>query len=342
MSKNSSTRRENNFDILRLILAIVVVFFHAGGAISGSPELAWLPDVFSGHLAVEGFFAISGFLIFASYERSHSLTDYFLKRAGRILPGYWLATIFCLAIAFSEGCFHVGKFLVANLSFANFIQPSIPGLWETNPGTNVVDGALWTLKIEVMFYLIVPLIVWLCRKTRRDAVLWTLFALSIVYRVVVAKHSETLALQLPGQLSFFMIGALIHYHQKFFYKYGWWLTAAAGMLFVLHKYTGWFAPRPAAVATLTLSAALLLPVVKGPARWGDFSYSTYVLHWPMLQLVAAAGLFALHPWSGLALTFLMIAVGAVISWFLVEKPALDRVHVHAQRFKDPVPAVIPS
>lgn len=339
MSKNSSTRRENNFDILRLILAVVVVFFHAG-SISGSPELTWLSDVFSGHLAVEGFFAISGFLIFASYERSPSLKDYFLRRGGRILPGYWLATIFCLAIAFSNGCFHVGKFLLGNLTFANFIQPWIPGLWETNP-TNIVDGALWTLKIEVMFYLIVPLIVWVCRKTRRDAVLWTLFVLSIVFRVAMAKH-VTLALQLPGQLSFFMIGALIHYHQKFFYKYGWWLMAGAGVLLALHKFTGWFAPRPAAVATLILGAALLLPVVKGPARWGDFSYSTYVLHWPIIQLVVAAGVFALHPWGGLALAFLMIAVGAVISWFLVEKPALDRVHVHSQRFKQAMPAVIPS
>ena len=339
MSKNSSTRRENNFDILRLVLAVVVVFFHAG-SISGSPELAWLSDVCSGHLAVEGFFAISGFLIFASYERSQSLKDYFLRRGGRILPGYWLATIFCLAIAFSEGCFHVGRFLVANLTFANFVQPSIPGLWETNP-TNVVDGALWTLKIEVMFYLVVPLIVWVCRKLRRDAVLWVLFALSIVYRLAMAKH-VTLMLQLPGQLSFFMIGALVHYHQKFFYKYGWWLMAGAGALFALHKLTGWFAFRPAAVATLILGAALLLPVVKGPTRWGDFSYSTYVLHWPILQLVVAAGVFALHPWGGMALAFLMIAVGAVISWFLVEKPALDRVHRHAQRFKQPMPAVIPS
>ena len=340
MSKNSSTRRENNFDILRLILAIVVVFFHAG-AISGSPELNWLSDAFSGHLAVEGFFAISGFLIFASYERSTSLKDYYLKRGGRILPGYWLATIFCLAIAFSEGCFHVGKFLLGNLTFMNFIQPWIPGLWETNP-SNIVDGALWTLKIEVMFYVAVPLIVWVCRKLRRDAVLWTLFALSIVYRVALAPQHEDLSLQLPGQLSFFMIGALVHYHQKLFYKYGWWLMAGAGALFALHKLTGWFAPRPAAVATLILGAALLLPVVKGPARWGDFSYSTYVLHWPILQLVVAAGVFALHPWGAMALVFLVIAVGAVISWFLVEKPALDRVHVHSQRFKQPMPAVIPS
>ena len=48
---------------------------------------------------------------------------------------------------------------------------------------------------------------------------------------------RTLALQLPGQLSFFMIGALIHYHQKLFYKYGWWLMAGAAALFALHEYT---------------------------------------------------------------------------------------------------------
>src|ERR1700743_3232503 len=103
MSKNSSKRRENNFDILRLVLAIVVVFFHAG-SISGSPELVWLSDAFSGHLAVEGFFAISGFLIFASYERSTSLKDYFLRRGGRILPGYWVGARFLPGDAVFAGC----------------------------------------------------------------------------------------------------------------------------------------------------------------------------------------------------------------------------------------------
>src|SRR6185369_7211979 len=55
-------KRENNFDIMRLLLAIVVIFFHVGW-ISGAPIFAPLPRYFSGHLAVEGFFAISGFLI---------------------------------------------------------------------------------------------------------------------------------------------------------------------------------------------------------------------------------------------------------------------------------------
>ncbi|WP_035349113.1 acyltransferase family protein [Edaphobacter aggregans] len=330
-------KRENNFDIMRLLLAAVVIFFHVG-YISGAPIFAPLPRYFSGHLAVEGFFAISGFLIFASWERSSSLRDYWIKRAARILPGYWLATAFCLAIAFFSGSFHVGRFLFANLTFLNFLGGSIPGVFANNP-EHGINGALWTIKIEVMFYIAVPIIVWLCRRLHRDAVLWTLFVLSIVYRVLMADHNS-LALQLPGQLSFFMIGALIHYHLRWFEANGKWISAVAALLYIAHVATGWFVFRPAGVATLTLSACLLLPTVKGPTRWGDFSYGTYVLHWPIIQLVVAAGLYRAHPWLALALTLAAIAIGAALSWFFVEKPSLALAH--SRRIKTPYPAVTPS
>jgi peptidoglycan/LPS O-acetylase OafA/YrhL len=329
--------RENNFDIIRLSLAIVVVFFHIGH-VSDSPIFAPLPRYFSGHLAVEGFFAISGFLIFASYERCTSLMDYFTKRAARILPGYWLATALCLVVAFCYGSFHVVPFLLANLSFATFLAPSIPGVYPSNPNS-VMNGALWTIKIEVMFYIMVPLIVWVCRRLNRDAVLWTIFVCSIFYRVAFARH-ETLAVQLPGQLSFFIIGALIYYHQQFFQQYGKWLMLGAALLYALHVSTGWFFPRPAAIATLTLGASLLLPTVKGPTRWGDFSYGTYVLHWPIIQIVVAVGLYRTHPWAAMAVTLIALAIAAPLSWFFVEKPSLALVH--ARRSKSRQTAVIPS
>ena len=97
---------------------------------------------------------------------------------------------------------------------------------------------------------------------------------------------------------------------------------------------------PAAVATLTLAAALLLPVVKGPTRFGDFSYGTYVLHWPIIQIVVAMGLYASQPYLALALTLLLTAIGAALSWFLVEKPSLALAH--SRRIKNPYPAVTPS
>jgi peptidoglycan/LPS O-acetylase OafA/YrhL len=337
-SKGTALKRQNNFDIMRLALALVVIFFHVG-YISGAPIFASLPRYFSGHLAVEGFFAISGFLIFASWERCTGVGDYCRKRAARILPGYWLATAFALIISFSCGQFHVGKFLAGNLTFLNFIGGVIPGVFASNP-EHGMNGALWTIKIEVMFYAAVPIIVWACRRLHRDSVLWSLFALSILYRVLMSGHSTTLALQLPGQLSFFMIGALIHYHLRFFEANGKWFALGAVLLWFAHVGTGWFVFRPAAVATLTIYACLLLPVVKGPARWGDFSYGTYVLHWPIIQLLVAAGLYRTHPWAALVLTVTAIAIGAVLSWFFVEKPAL--AFAHSRRIKTPYPAVTPS
>jgi len=127
--------RPNNFDLARLVLAGSVVFSHCY-ALSQRPELKVL-DLDS-RAAVEGFFVISGFLIFASLERSKSLRDYYIKRAKRILPGYWLSTIVCVvvAVAFSRA-FHLGKFLLANLTFLNTFQPGVPGVFEGHSSASV-------------------------------------------------------------------------------------------------------------------------------------------------------------------------------------------------------------
>jgi peptidoglycan/LPS O-acetylase OafA/YrhL len=335
--------RKNNFDIVRLLLAAVVVLSHAFD-LSQNPHLEWIERVLNARLAVEGFFAISGFLIFASYERCASLKEYFANRAWRILPGYWLSTLFCLAIAFSLGCFHVGGFLAANLTFANFLHPGIPGVFERNPGNNAMNGALWTIKVEVMFYVAVPLIVWLCRRLRRDAVLWTLFALSVAFRIFV--HSEKLAIQLPGQLSFFIIGALIYYHLAWFKRHGTVLMIAALLMYLANGWTGWFVLRPAAVAALTLGACQLLPHIEGPTRWGDFSYGTYILHYPIVQCVVASGLYGIHPWLALLVTLALATGAASFSWFVVEKPSLShsrsrRLRMAANHATANYPAAVP-
>jgi peptidoglycan/LPS O-acetylase OafA/YrhL len=321
--------RQNNFDIVRLILASIVVLVHSED-LTSSPSLVGMTRFLSSHLAVEGFFAISGFLIFASYERCTSLREYFTNRAWRILPGYWLSTVFCLLIAFSLGCFDVGKFLFANLTFANFLHPGIPGVFEHNPTNPDMNGALWTIKIEVMFYISVPIIVWLCRRLNRDAVLWTLFFASIAYRVLLANH-EKASIQLPGQLSFFLIGTIIYYHLAFFKKHGKWIALLAAVCYGLHLWTGWFALRPAPIGVFILGASLLLPQIKGPTRWGDFSYGTYILHYPILQMIIAAGLFYVHPWLALLLSIGLVMIAATLSWFFVEKPSL--AHAKSRRLR---------
>lgn len=321
--------RRNNFDIVRLLLAAIVVVVHSYD-LSGAEGLAPVRRLLSSRLAVECFFVISGFLIFASYERCSTLREYFSNRAWRIMPAYWLSTLFCLLIAFAHRSFHVGGFLLANLSFLTFLHPNITGVFDENPGNAAMNGALWTIKIEVMFYLAVPLIVWLCRRLKRDVVLCALLVGSVIFRLAVARH-ESLAVQLPGQLSFFLVGALVFYHFDRFKRQGRWWVLGAAVLYALHAWTGWFALRPVAVGVLTLGACLLLPQVKGPTRWGDFSYGTYILHYPMVQLLVEGGWFRLHAWAALLATVLLVGTGAVLSWNFVEAPSL--AHARSRRLR---------
>ena len=95
-----------------------------------------------------------------------------------------------------------------------------------------MNGALWTLKIEVMFYAIVPLIAWLCRRLGTARVLAALYLASVAYylalgHVAEARGSRLYAqfqLQLPGQLAYFVAGAAGFYSDHVLAK-RWWLLA---------------------------------------------------------------------------------------------------------------------
>src|SRR5690606_26785217 len=110
----------------------------------------------SSDLAVKGFFIVSGFLIFMSYENTSDVEKYFWKRLKRIYPGYLIViflTCICATffILFTGGDVPIAaliKYFLANFLFLNFLQPDLPGIFESNALT-AINGALWTLKIEV-------------------------------------------------------------------------------------------------------------------------------------------------------------------------------------------------
>ena len=171
----------NNFDLLRFLFASIVFFVHAS-ALSKATGLISQLNILSADLAVKSFFVISGFLIFMSYENSSSSYSYFIKRIRRIYPAYVIVIVlsavlgfFLSTLSFKEYfCLDLINYLGFNLIFLNFIHPNLPGLFESN-ALSAVNGALWTLKIEVMFYVSVPLIVLLFKKLNR------LFVLAAIY-----------------------------------------------------------------------------------------------------------------------------------------------------------------
>lgn len=330
--------RQNNFDLLRFLFAFVVFLVHAH-ALSGVHELAVFIRYLSSDLAVKSFFVVSGFLIFMSYENSRSMSDYFGKRLRRIYPAYVfviLASVLLGGVFTSYGLsdyfsLPLLKYLAANLLFLNFLQPDLPGLFQHNLW-QAVNGALWTLKIEIMFYLLVPLAAVAFTRLGRLPVLVVMYVGSVVYSAAMAALAAQsgsglyleLQRQLPGQLGFFVAGAAGYYYFQYLSRYVWPLWVAAVAAFLLQAWLPWAVVEPLALGIVVVSIACIFPFLGNFGRYGDFSYGVYIIHFPILQLLIAYGSFGVAPWLALLAATALIMAASILLWHFVEKPFLRR------------------
>lgn len=323
----------NNFDHLRLFLALSVACVHAA-TLSGEPQLAWMNHCFNSKLAVDGFFIISGCMVTASYERSRSWRDYLGKRARRIYPGYVAVIIASLLLGacitssaqyWQEGT--TWRYLAANLVFLNFLAPLLPGVFDASPvNMHAVNGALYTIKIEVLFYLLLPFLVLLHRKTGVMRLLAGLYILSCLYYYAAAPLSTVLARQLPGQLRYFAVGMALYYFGDAWRKYLHRLLIPAAIIVGFYSFDVDALPLetiyPAAVGVLVAWVAYGLPRLGNLMRVGDISYGVYIVHFPLIQLAVQMGWLNTHPLAGAALVGAVVVALAIALWHLVEKPAL--------------------
>lgn len=337
MSQNNTRLTTNNFDLLRLLFAGTVCIVHAY-ELSGYQKLAWIGSILSSAVAVKAFFVVSGFLIFMSFERTSSISSYAEKRFRRIYPAYFIVVMICafgligisskgLADYFSLAWI---KYVLANLSFLNFLHHTLPGVFDTNR-LQAVNGALWTLKIEVMFYLSVPLFVLLFRRFSHLLIIAMIYIGSVAYMILFSWLAERtgsgfyleFARQLPGQLSYFLAGAFFYYHLPFFERWVRYFLFCA--VLVLATNTHWSMPllEPFALATVVIFFALFL-YAGNFGRYGDFSYGVYILHFPIIQCFINFGWLTSHPWLFLIAIALATAMAAIAVWHLVEKRFLLR------------------
>jgi len=331
--------RGNNFDLLRFLLAFTVFLYHVH-ILSQREELQFLSAWASADMAVKGFFVVSGYLVFMSHERAAGIRDYFEKRARRIYPAYFWIVCACAVGGFfvtsapAREYFSLGvvRYLAANLAFLNFLAPTLPGVFAGNPFTPAVNGALWTIKVEVMFYLCVPLIAWLTRRNRGGLWLAAIYALSVVYTLSLTHLAtatgkpiyQTLAMQLPGQMTYFTVGiALYRYRNEIA---GWLrlLLVPALAVFLLTDRTALTFLEPAGLGILVIFVASRMRYLGNFGRYGDFSYGIYIIHFPVLQTMITFGLFDHNAYGALAAATVAVVGGAFLWWHLIEKRWLAR------------------
>jgi len=327
-------RKTNNFDLIRLLLAITVAIVHLA-YLSSIDFLQVVDKYINPEVAVDCFFVISGFLIFMSYDSSSSLSKYISKRLRRIFPGYITVVLFCAFFLYFVSTksslseyFNIDflKYLFFNLTTLNFLHPTLPGVFE-NSQIESVNGALWTIKIELMFYMSVPVIAYIISKYNRLYTIIFIYILAILYSysmIYLYHHYDskiflTLERQLPGQLAFFIAGAAVYYYYSYFYEKRYLFLIFAVIVLLIDNYiTDLYIFYPLAIAILVLYFASMFKYLGNFGKYGDFSFGVYIWHFPILQILIAKNMFE-NEFVGIALFILLTTIAAYLSWHFVEK-----------------------
>jgi peptidoglycan/LPS O-acetylase OafA/YrhL len=332
--------KQNNFDLARLFFSVVVLFQHFSllteiPAFKVFQFCTWLLQ------PVESFFIISGFLISLSYTRSQSLISYFDKRLRRILPAYFTVVIACSLLGFflsnkiNLEYFSIDylKYVFANLTFLNFLQPSLPGVFVDNPIPGAVNGSLWTIKLEVMFYVLLPFLFYLLKHFFM-LVLPAIYGFSILYFYSFQKLSvvlnkpilQEIARQLPGYLSYFVCGIGIFLMYEKFKQHKNILLSIAIALYILSKTFAdiFFLFNPIALAILIIYFCNEFIYLGNWGKYGDFSYGAYIWHFPVIQTLVQLRFNELNSLLFLGTVILTVAVLSIASWHFIEKPFLKR------------------
>lgn len=327
---------KNNFDLIRLCLALIVVLVHLA-TLTGIPEFGIFSDYLSSDFAVKGFFAISGYLVMQSYVNSSSLGNFAEKRIRRIYPAYLATILLCLLIGLYATRLDTGSFLASadtlkyllfNAVFLNFLHPGLPGVFEHHY-LPVMDGALWTIKIEVCLYFCIPLIFYLFNRLGNYRAALLIFLCSVLWawvfgKLLGGKFFEEIARQFPGQLSYFALGSLLFIARPAPKHLGKIVALSLLLFIVFRHHTLRLLVEPVFYAPLVILLAAHSKQPFNVGKWGDLSYGAYLLHFPIIQLFIQLGLYRMNAWLSLAVTLATVFVAALISWHLIERPMLRR------------------
>jgi peptidoglycan/LPS O-acetylase OafA/YrhL len=329
--------KNNNFDLFRLVAALLVIYGHASGLVPNGVNSDFVAHLlgfdYSGSLAVKFFFMLSGLLVTASFLNRPQIGEFIVKRVARILPGLFVCmcvsvfivgpwfTSLSLAEYFRHG--QTWDYLINN-SLLYQLEWRLPGVFaESQYGLN---GSLWTLPLEFVCYLFLAAIyglgIWRVQWLTNLLLLGVIFLSFFMPQILpplFANNQESHVL--PGC---FALGALfasnqnvISIHRQGALALGlltallWSTSAKVPLFYVSFFYCClYFGSRTAVVKKLKI------PV--------DPSYGVYIYGFLIQQCLGH-----LFPEKGvlfnqLSAAFIAIVAGT-LSWYYIEKPSMQYI-----------------
>ncbi|ASL15901.1 acyltransferase family protein [Mycobacterium intracellulare] len=325
--------RKNALNAWRLTLAIGVVLWHSFPLTGRMPFAVFVQLLGLG--CVDGFFAISGYLIVSSWLRNPKVLPYFMARCLRILPGLWICLIITAFVVAPIGVAIQGdsaaKLLLSSESVYYVLKNSAVWMFQYDiagtprgiPVSGMWNGSIWTLGWEGLCYIAVVVLGkvgllrrrWFIPLALGTALVWSALLPPWAGIHAIGQNAVRFAIM-------FSAGMFLHQFQNVIPARWSWVICCTIVVLVSSAVL----PNYRLVAALPLAYAIVVSGAliknKGFRLSTDLSYGVYIYAFAIQQLLVICGLATTNP-----IGFCLISAGitlpiAALSWFLVEKPAL--------------------
>ena len=307
-------RKENCFDFLRFFFATILIISHFC-VLTGNDQLLPL----DGGTAVKAFFTITGFLVTYSFlRRDYDIVSYAKKRFVRIIPAYIVTIFFCMFIGWvvtslsTEDYFssaQTWKYFLVNIMMLNWLEPELPYTFQANPLPQM-DGSLWVMKQEVLFYILIPFLIFLIKKAGKK---WVCIPLVLVC-FLIYPH-----VNVQTQLFTFFIGGMtlmlfFDLYNKYF-NYLFSISIFALLFSVLETLT---------FPMMLVGIAYHCKPLNIFRKIDNITYGLFLYHFPVIQTLVHYGIAEYSLTLCFILTFIITSILATLSWFCIEKPLMNK------------------
>lgn len=330
----------SDIQILRGVAVAFVVLFHFG-----------FSSLQSGFLGVDIFFVISGFLMAVLYNNSYKV-EFYIRRAKRLLPAYYVVIFFTLVFSYLVTTPNETEQVITQVKYASVFSSNV-GFWMQNSYFSKSEFNpllhLWSLGVEIQFYLIVPILYWMFSKNKYMYLLALLSSLVLCF-MIVGISPKTSFFMLPLRLWEFLIGygAAHYFTNKGALKVGdyKWLglcglitlcvipffSVNGESLSAINGHPGLFALLVSVATALVLIFGLPtfienLKFSKLLERTGKYSYSIYLVHFPIIVIYLS------EPFTGTNLSvssfkdgftlLILIALSSIALYYFVESKKIN-------------------
>lgn len=335
--------RNQSLDILRGAAILLVLLVHCAQATTSVvPHLSSFAIEY-GELGVQLFFIVSGYTMMLTYGERVDLAaarSFYIRRLFRIVPLFWVAIFFYVLITKGEGI----KFWAPDgISASDVLLTFFFLHWSSATALNSVVPGGWSIAVEMQFYLLFPLIIYLFRRRNGPILFYAFVALCrVVEQFAVPRYLiPQMAASLPEGQAYLADGFFYCWLPRQFVCFGFGILLyecierrsppTLGMLLLIGACL--LSPWGAGIVVLfaisfaILSFGVTMPFMK---LLGRYSYPVYLIHFALVSAITSLFSVDLIP-----MFTLVMAVSLALSYYviepLVERPFNRLGHVLASR-----------